>query len=90
MIYPFRKTIFNCRQATYLSVKREEGTVTLLERVKLGYHLLYCEPCRRFIQQWELLKQTSNSKTFFAWQPPYSLSDQAKEKIRRQLSELNS
>jgi hypothetical protein len=48
MMKPFKKTLYNCKQATLLSLKRDEGRISLVERVKLAYHLLYCEPCRKF------------------------------------------
>ncbi len=86
MIYPFSKTVFDCRQATFLSVKKDEGSITPFERAKLWYHMLYCEPCRRFVRQWQLLKQAS-SQTTFAQHPPFTLSTEAREKILRGLAE---
>lgn len=62
MAYLFRKTVFDCRQATLLSIKREEGRITLVELLKLRYHLLFCDPCKRFIGQWQLLDK--NTGTF--------------------------
>jgi uncharacterized membrane protein len=48
-IYLFRKIVFNCKQATLLSLKKEEGKASLKERALLWYHLLYCNSCRRFV-----------------------------------------
>ena len=86
MIYLFSKTVFDCRQATFLSVKKDEGTITPFERAKVWYHMLYCEPCRRFARQWDFLKQAKRP-TSFALQPPFTLSAEAREKILRRLGE---
>lgn len=87
MIYLFRKTVFNCKQATLLSIKREEGRITGVERMKLWYHLLYCDPCRRFIDQWDLLnKEIKKSKK----NALFTMSEQSKEDIQRRINEMNS
>jgi len=85
MIYPFKKILYDCKQATLLSIKKEEGKITLIGRLKLWYHLLYCGPCNRFIAQWKKLTQTrkrSNELVVFR------LSDEAKERIDKNLSSL--
>lgn len=89
MRHLFSKTVFDCRQATFLSVKKEEGTITLPERIKLSYHLFYCGPCRRFIDQWKLLSQKNRERTFFSRRPPFSLPPEVRDRIRRQLYQLN-
>jgi hypothetical protein len=80
MMVPFRKTMFNCKQATLLSIKKEEGKITPVERLKLWYHLLYCDPCRRFIYQWSVL--TKKKFTLI------SMSDQAKKRIQQKIDEM--
>lgn len=86
---PFKKILYNCRQATRLSLKREEGNISLTERLVLAYHLLYCEPCRRFIYQWELLTRRRAARDVQA-QPPFALSPEAKQRIQQQLDLLKS
>lgn len=90
MIYPFKKVVFDCRQATFLSVKRDEGAITPHERIKLWYHLLYCEPCRRFISHWRFLKGAGNSAILFSRRPPFKLPDEARAKIQGQLDQSAS
>jgi hypothetical protein len=84
MIYPFRKTVFNCKQATFLSIKRDEGKITVFERVKLSYHLLYCEPCRRFIHQWRRLAGMAREwNSIQSSAAPFVLPDAAKNKMQK-------
>ena len=81
MIYPFRKVVFNCKEATLLSIKKEEGKIDVIERLKLWYHLLYCDPCRRFIAQWKKLAgKAGGSKSV-----TNTLSASVSEKIQREI-----
>lgn len=91
MIRPFKKTLYNCREATLLSIKKEESRISLFERLKLGYHLLYCEPCRRFILQWQMLGQKKRGiNAGSSLRPPFALPKEAKERIQLQLDLLRS
>lgn len=87
MIRPFSKTVFDCKQATLLSIKREEGRITLFERAKLTYHLLYCGPCRRFIEQWDGLKRKSAG--LLAAKPPFSIPSEGRDRMQKQMDLLN-
>ena len=86
MIYPFKKTVFNCEQATLLSLKRDEGRITLTERARLSYHLLYCDVCRQFIKQSHLINQIGKGigETLFQ-SPPFSLSTETKKSIQARI-----
>jgi hypothetical protein len=86
---PFKKILYNCRQATQLTLKRDEGKITIRERLTLAYHLAYCGPCRRFIHQWELLSQRQGAQDIRS-QPPYTLSREARDRIQQQLDRLKS
>ncbi len=82
-MYLFKKVVFNCKRATLLSLKREEGRITLAERLELSYHLLYCDPCRRFVKQSAQLNLSG--KDFggaLAERPPFSLSPSTKDRIQ--------
>jgi hypothetical protein len=90
MIYPFKKTVFNCKQATLLSLKKDEGKISFPERIKLLYHLLYCGICRRFIRQSHLLNTlTKGQEETLLEEPPYTLSPESRENIQRQIDLLN-
>jgi hypothetical protein len=84
MIYPFRKVLYNCREATLLSIKKEEGKITPLERLKLSYHLMFCDPCRRFIDQW---KRIEKSRPQSIDPPAYKLTEESRNRIQRKIQE---
>ncbi|HZY81589.1 MAG TPA: hypothetical protein VFE50_18830 [Cyclobacteriaceae bacterium] len=77
MIYLFSKTVYNCKQATLLSIKKEEGKISFVESLKLRYHLMFCDPCRQFIAQWNKITPTGV--------PTFKLSEEAKERIQKKL-----
>ncbi|MBT1688009.1 hypothetical protein [Dawidia soli] len=89
-IYLFKKTVYNCKQATLLSLKKEAGAASWWERFKLWYHLLRCDPCRNFIQQSHLITQ-AGQKMYQEWQqrPPHALSAERRELIRKELESLH-
>ena len=89
MIYLFKKTVYNCKQATLLSLKRDQGAITLFERVKLSYHLLYCDPCCRFIKQSQRLDQAGRElNQLMSSRPPFSLSEAAKDRMQKIIERL--
>ncbi len=84
MIYLFRKTVFNCHQATLLSIKRDQGAINLFERLKLSYHLLYCDPCRQFITQSRKLDQAGRElNQMMSSRPPFALTEAAKGRMQK-------
>ena len=89
-MYLFKKIVFNCKQATLLSLKKEEGTISVKERLKLCYHLLYCKYCRRFAKQSSIINKQGNhfSNSLF-FDPPHLLSSQKKKIIQDQIDTLD-
>ena len=87
--YLFRKTVYNCKQATQLTLKKEEGKISLTERVILFYHLLYCFSCRQFVKQSVLInvavKQAADAELK---NPIYQLSEEKKKVIQHELDTL--
>ena len=85
-VYLLKKTVFNCKQATLLSIKKEEGKISMFEKVKLFYHLLYCSYCRRFAKQSSIINHIGKGivDSIFT-QPPHTLSDKVKEGIQQQI-----
>jgi hypothetical protein len=82
----FKRTVYNCREATLLSIKREEGNITLHERVKLWYHLLACDPCRDFIRQSAQINQAGkNLRDLLSTHPPFELSHTMRVKIQAEI-----
>jgi hypothetical protein len=88
-IYLFKKTVLNCKQATLLSLKKEEGKISFGENIKLIYHLLYCKYCKRFIKQSSIINhlgETINESLFS--HPTNILPAESKENIQRQVDSL--
>jgi hypothetical protein len=85
-MYLFKKTVFDCKQATLLSLKKEEGKITIPERVKLFYHLIYCVYCRRFVKQSSVINHIGKGviNSIFT-DPPHTLSEKAKENMQQQI-----
>lgn len=86
MIYPFKKILFDCRQATLLSLKKDAGRISLIERLKLSYHLLGCDPCRRFIEQSHAIDQAGDKfEDFLRSNPPFRLPDNVRDNFSKLL-----
>jgi hypothetical protein len=86
-MYLFRKVVFDCKKATFLIVRKEEGQVTLLERLQLRYHLIYCKPCRDFIEQAKVLRKIGKDLAArIQSQPPFLLTAEARDRIQNKLS----
>jgi hypothetical protein len=81
---PFQKTLYNCKESTLLSIKREEGRISLLERMKLAYHLWHCEPCRRFVNHWQTIGRKRIDR------PPFAMPAEVKRRIQDQLDLIKS
>lgn len=88
-IYLFKKTVYNCKQATMLALKKEENKISLFERTKLAYHLHYCDPCKKFIKQSAIINEAGKeiNDAFFN-NPPYVLEEEKIQKIKEQLKSL--
>lgn len=90
MTYLFKKTAYNCKQATLLSLKKEEGKLSLMESLKLSYHLLHCDPCQKFIEQSHQINQIGEQVAqVLLNRPPFSLSEERKQRIQGQIDLLS-
>jgi hypothetical protein len=88
-IYLFKKTVLNCKQATLLSLKKEEGRISFMENIKLQYHVLYCKYCRRFIKQSAVINhQGAQIPESLFNHPAHTLPAETKAKIQRQLDNM--
>ena len=43
--------MISCKKATYLLSKKEENTLSWLEKIKLRGHITICSMCRKFEEQ---------------------------------------
>jgi len=82
----FKKTIYNCKHATLLIIKKEERRLTLHERIQLSIHLHYCNPCKRFVNQSNLIDYTlQHADEILLETPVYSLPEEIRRKIQQKL-----
>jgi hypothetical protein len=49
----------SCKEATYLMGLKEEGKISMLNRMKLNMHTSMCSFCKRFEEQSKLIKEAS-------------------------------
>jgi hypothetical protein len=75
----------NCKEATYLMAKKEEGRLSIQERLKLSMHTSMCSLCKKFERQ--AIKIGAESKHVHAEQ---QLPDFTKEKIEQLIKEYGS
>ena len=89
-LYLFRKIVFNCEQATFLMVKKTEQKLSVKERLKLFYHLLFCDPCKRFKLQTQIIdKSLHDCHEHLSHHPSEMLSTESKEKIQRTIDSIS-
>lgn len=85
-LYPFYTTVHDCEKATRLSVKKEEGKLSVTEKLQLFYHLLWCHVCRRFVKQIRRINSMgSNYHQAIQTNPPYTLPPESKEKMLQEI-----
>ena len=72
----------NCRQATCLHSKQQDGKLSFAEKMGLKIHLAYCSLCRLFFAQLDLAeKQTQQLSRSEKISAP--LTDTEKERIKK-------
>ena len=74
----------NCKEATFLMAKKEEGKLSLMESIKLSMHTYMCSFCRKFEKQTSTI--AIESKYVHAED---NLPVFAKERIERKIDELS-
>ena len=88
--YLFKKIVNNCEQATLLILKKNEQGLSLKERLKLFYHLLFCDLCKRFGSQTlfvdDALHKCCDHLSYF---PTHILSEELKKKIQQLVDNVN-
>ena len=47
--------LFSCKQATYLSIKRQETKLSFGEKIALKFHLSLCDACCNFDRQSKII-----------------------------------
>ena len=78
----------NCKEATLLSMKKEEEGLSFSSRMKLYLHLLYCASCRRFVKQSAIITTiAAHYKNELAKAPSATISSERKEAIQKQIND---
>ncbi|WP_417371806.1 hypothetical protein [Gelidibacter japonicus] len=76
----------NCRKATFLIEKRQNGKIALKERLELEYHLSICEMCNTFMKQSATINEYTK-RLFHLGKNELKLDDGFKEKLQKQIDE---
>ncbi|MEO7444802.1 MAG: hypothetical protein ABIT96_11575 [Ferruginibacter sp.] len=67
--------MLNCKEATLLVIKKEQGKLGLMNRLSLSFHLFLCKYCRWFSRQSSLINHLAKENT------PSSLSKEEQREI---------
>lgn len=78
--------MISCKEATYLISKKEEGKLTLAERLKLSVHLAICGICRAFEKQSEFIAHHA-THVEDTLNPDIQLSDVEKTALKTRLKD---
>ncbi|MBN9297230.1 MAG: hypothetical protein J0I41_09465 [Filimonas sp.] len=86
-VYLFKRVVLNCSQATLLSAKKEEGVISMRERMQLWWHLLYCAVCRRFVKQMQILSgKMGEMNASLQEHPPHTFSTEQKAEMQKRIN----
>jgi hypothetical protein len=87
--YLFKRVVYNCKRATLLALKKQDGKASLWEQVQLSYHNLYCNACRRFIKQSEELNTSLAGLNQGEYETPsHHLPDAIKKDLQGQIDQF--
>lgn len=74
--------MLSCRQACLLMVKKKEGKLRMMDRIRLKMHTTMCSICRKFEAQSDIILTASSNMEQTA-----TLSDEARDGMRRRIRE---
>lgn len=78
----------HCKEATMLSVQKEQGDLSWPQSIKLWVHLLYCESCRRFVKQSAVITSALKEyNTTTTQNPHHRLSVDVKELMKKKIND---
>ena len=77
--------MINCREATLLMAKKEEGKLSFMESLKLSMHTSMCSLCKKFEKQTTKIAKESRHVHAEDNLPAYS-----KDKIEKMFEEYSS
>jgi hypothetical protein len=77
-------TKITCKEASFLINKKQEASISIIEKLQLSVHLFYCKACTRFYKQTNVLLKLLSKK--INQNAPTTLSTSKKESIQKVLS----
>lgn len=80
------KILHNCAEASLLSLKSKEESITLKQRFEMKFHIFFCKCCKNFTKQSVIIDDSI--KVFFEnmeKNPPLKASDSFKAKMDKLL-----
>ena len=78
MKYPYK---INCKEASYLISKKQEGSISITDTLKLKIHLGICSTCKLFQMQTALILNLLKSKP----KNSFTLNSNKKAEIKLEL-----
>jgi hypothetical protein len=88
----FKKLQITCDEATTICDKNQYGEATFMEKLKLQIHFMKCPICPQYTKQNNLLTKVYKTKAKSEQTQTASLcmSDEEKEKLRREFEKFNA
>jgi hypothetical protein len=81
----FKKLKITCNEATTICDKNQYGSATLLEKIKLNFHLLWCKICFVYTKQNTTLTKLYKGHASNCKEIKYCLSLEEKELLKKEL-----
>lgn len=78
-----KNMIIHCHEATYFMAKKEEGKLSLRDRLKLSLHTSICAACKKFEKQTTRIKEESQ-----AISASDTLPTPTRERMKKSLQDL--
>jgi hypothetical protein len=86
---PLKKIIYNCKQATFLIEKKEQGGISFRQEIELRIHLMGCSMCQLYGKQSRMINSMVR-QLFKQSQTSYRLNDDFKQQLQNRIEdELN-
>lgn len=90
----YKKTIYNCRKATFLIEKKNQEGISSLQQIEVRLHLMGCSVCRLYYSQSRLVDQMLRLFYTNPLEPGPGLEDAFKkglqEDVAKELKKLSS
>lgn len=78
----------NCKKAAQLASEKRDHKLTWRQQLSLVRHMLMCKVCRAYMKQLDILSRLSRQAGDFVMnRPAVNLPDDAKERIKRRMTE---